>query len=52
VRLADPVRDDFSRIIEADASLDVIVSGMKFGEGPVWNAIATWATTRRRPLPA
>jgi gluconolactonase len=39
VRLADPVRADFARIVEPDATLDVVFSGMAFGEGPVWNAV-------------
>jgi gluconolactonase len=39
VKLADPSRADFARILEPDASLDVIFAGMTFGEGPVWNAV-------------
>ncbi len=39
MKLADPARADFARIVDAEASLDVIFSGMTFGEGPVWNAV-------------
>jgi gluconolactonase len=39
VKLVVPAREEFSRIADSGARLDIVMTGMAFGEGPVWSAV-------------